>query len=75
MAILRTIKAILHITKTVLKCMTGDGSYRYTYVTDIPFGSFYVNDGVIYTLTDNQGTFLTEVYRYRIQLPPKVKIA
>ena len=55
--------------------MTGDGSYRYTYVTDIPFGSFYVNDGVIYTLTDNQGTFLTEVYRYRIQLPPKVKIA
>lgn len=42
-----------------------NGTYICTYVMDMPFGNFYVNGRVIYTLTLNNETFQSEVYRYR----------
>lgn len=43
-----------------------DGEYQCTYVTDIPFSTFYANDKFIYALTINKETYMSEVYRYRI---------
>lgn len=41
-----------------------DGRYLYTCTLDIPFSSFLVSDGHLYTLTVNLDTMLSEIYRY-----------
>lgn len=46
-----------------------DGEYICSYVTDVPFSTFYVKGSDIYTLTINKETFLSEVYRYRCHTP------
>lgn len=41
-----------------------DGRYLYTCTLDIPFSSFLVSGGHLYTLTVNLDTKLSEIYRY-----------
>lgn len=46
-----------------------DGKYLHSYVTDIPFDSFYVSDDdkFLYVVTQDNETLLSEVYRYNLE--------